>query len=252
MKRFILIGGATVAVVVVVAAILLYSSLDAIVKAAIEKVGSDVTGTRVRVDGVNISPTSGAGTLRGFRVTNPDGFERDDAFQFDEITMKIDLTTLASDPVVIEEIVVLRPRIRYEFGGRGTNVGEIQKNVEGYSEERGVPEGPNLIIQNLFFRDGKVNVAGGSVLRHGVTTPLPDLHIRDIGTEENGATPAVVVKKVVGALGRKVTTAVASLNLGDVGHDAASAIESGAEEAKDAAGKAGRKLKGLFKKKNDD
>lgn len=248
MKRIILVGGAIVVVVLVAAVILLYSSLDAIVKAAIEKIGSDVTGTRVRVDDVDISPASGEGALRGFRVTNPEGFERDNAFQFDEITMKIDLATLTQDPVVIKEVVVQGPRIRYEFGSKGTNVGEIQKNVEGYSEDSDASTGPNFIIENLYFRDGKVNVAGAKLLKQGLTTPLPDLHMKDIGTEQNGATPAVVTKKVMGTLGRKITTAVGSLNLGEVGRDAADALEAGAEETKDAAKTAGKKLKGLFKK----
>jgi len=248
MKRIILIGGVIVVVVIVVAVVLLYSSLDAIVKAAIEKIGSDATGTRVRVNDVDISPTSGEGALRGFRVTNPEGFERDDAFRFDEITMKIDLATLTRDPVVIKEIVIQGPRIRYEFGSKGTNVGEIQKNVEGYSEDSEASEGPNFIIENLYFRDGEVNVAGAKLLKQGLTTPLPDLHMRDIGTEQNGATPAVLTKRVMGALGRKITTAVASLDLGQVGQDAAEALGSGAEETKDAAKKAGEKLKGLFKK----
>jgi hypothetical protein len=250
MKRILLIGGGVVVVVVVVAVILLMSSLDAVVKAAIEKIGSDVTGTRVTVDDVDISPTSGAGAVRGFRVTNPEGFEREDAFQFDEITMKIDLTTLTKDPVVIEEIVVTNPRIRYEFGGRGTNVGEIQQNVEGYVGEPGETSGPDIVIENLHFRGGKINVAGAKLLSQGVTTPLPDLHMTNIGTEEGGATPAVVTQKVMGTLGRKIATAVGSLDLDAMGRDAAEAVSSGAEEATDAIEKTGEKLKGLLKKKD--
>jgi len=233
MKRIILIGGVIVVAIVVVAGFLLYSSLDAIVKAAIEQIGSDVTGTQVRVKDVDISPTSGEGALRGFRVTNPEGFEDENAFQFDRITMKLDLATLAADPVVIEEIVVQGPRIRYEFGGRGTNVGTIQENVEGYSSGSESAAGPNIVIKNLYFRDGQVNVAGAKLLKKGLTAPLPNLHMTDIGTAEGGVTPAVVTKKVMAQLGRKVTTAVGSLKL---------------DEAGELGEKATEKIKGLFKK----
>jgi len=232
MKR-IMIGGAIVVAIVVVAGFLLYSSLDAIVKAAIEQIGSDVTGTQVRVNDVDISPTSGEGALRGFRVTNPEGFDNENAFQFDEITMKLDLATLTADPVVIEEIVVQGPRIRYEFGGRGTNVGTIQRNVEGYSSGSETSSGPNIVIKNLYFRDGQVNVAGAKLLKKGVTAPLPNLHMTDIGTTEGGVTPAVVTKKVMAQLGRKISTAVGSLKL---------------DEAGELGEKAAEKIKGLFKK----
>jgi len=237
MKRIMLIGGGIVLAIVIVAGFLLYSSLDAIVKAAIEKIGSDVTGTQVRVNDVDISPTSGEGALRGFRVTNPVGFENENAFQFDEITMKLDLTTLTADPVVIEEIVVQGPRIRYEFGGRGTNVGAIQKNVEGYSAGSEPSEGPNIVINNLYFRDGQVSVAGADLLEKGVTAELPDLHMTDIGTAEGGATPEVVAKKVMHQLGRKITAAVGSLKLDE------------AEEALEK--KAAEKIKDLLKDRTE-
>ena len=133
MTRIFVIGGVLVVLILVVGGFILLSYLNSNVKAAIEQVGSDVTGTEVRVDEVEISLTSGEGAVRGIRITNPQGFEDADAFQFDEITMKIDLTSLTQDPVIIEEIVVQGARIRYEFGGQGTNVGEIQKEVDKYS-----------------------------------------------------------------------------------------------------------------------
>lgn len=245
--RKIMVAAAILAAVAVGGAVLLYSSLDSIVKATIEKVGSEVTGTRVRVDDVDISLGSGSGALRGLTVTNPEGFERDDAFQFDRIALKIDLTTIASDPIVIEEVVVEKPRIRYELGKAGTNVGHIQRNVEGSSTSSGASDGPNLIIKNLYFRDGQINLAGASLLKSGVTTPLPDLHLQDIGSEEGGASPSVIARRVIGALGRKVATAVASVDLSGVGD----ALGKGASETKDAAKTTGKKIKGLFKKGED-
>ena len=239
----IVVGGIVVLLVLVVGGFLLLSSLDSIVKAAIEKVGSDVTGTDVHVDEVDISLGSGEGAVRGFRVTNPDGFEDADAFQFDEVTMKIDLTTLTKDPVVIEEIIVQGPRIRYEFGGKGTNVGAIQKGVDSYSEGSEPSTGPNLLIRNLYFRNGSINFAGAKLLKEGVTTPLPDLHLTDIGSGEEGASPVEVAKSVMTALGRKVAGAASSVNLEGV----SDALEEGAEEAKDAAKEAGKKLKDLLK-----
>ena len=64
-----------VAVIVVAAAVfLLISNLDAIVKAALEKYGSEATGSAVTVDSVRISLREGSGSISGFSIGNPPGF----------------------------------------------------------------------------------------------------------------------------------------------------------------------------------
>ena len=69
--RIALGAGAAVVVIAAVAAYLLLTSLDAIVERAIERYGSEITGTAVRVSSVDISLTSGRGTVRGLTVANP-------------------------------------------------------------------------------------------------------------------------------------------------------------------------------------
>jgi hypothetical protein len=113
MKRVILMGGVLIAALIAVGVYVLYSSLDTVVQSAVEQVGSDATGTRVTLGEVDISPTSGSGALRQFCMTNPKGFEEGDAFKFEEVSVTIDLSTIASDPVVIKEIVVQAPEITY-------------------------------------------------------------------------------------------------------------------------------------------
>ncbi|MDH3311484.1 MAG: hypothetical protein OEM95_12535, partial [Gammaproteobacteria bacterium] len=75
MKKIILIF-----VLVLVAAIgaglyYLFTNLDAIVKAAIEKAGSQTTQTAVRVDSVKIVLSEAAGTIKGLSIANPKGFD---------------------------------------------------------------------------------------------------------------------------------------------------------------------------------
>lgn len=247
MKRLFLVVGVAIALVVVVAVLFVYSSLESVVKTAIEKVGSDITKTEVRLDDVDISMRSGSGSLRGFRVANPDGFEDDDVFRFDEVTMVIDLETLAQDPVVIKEIVFEGARINYHLGTRGSNVDEVQDNVEEY----GGPTdggGPNLVIEHLHFRNGEISVTGPKLLgSKKITTPLPDLHLQNIGGDEGGATPAQVARKLMSGIGRKVTTAVGKLDLDPVKEG----VPEEAEAAVDAAQDAGKKLKKLFEKEGE-
>ena len=51
----------------------LYSSKDALVKAAIEKFGPEITGVAVTVEGVKLDPLEGKGTISGLKVGNPKG-----------------------------------------------------------------------------------------------------------------------------------------------------------------------------------
>lgn len=262
MKRVFLVAALVLVVGAGAAVYFLYSSLDSIVKVAIEKVGSDVTGTPVRVGKVKISLASGEGSLGGLRVENPEGFQRGSAFQFDEILMKIDIGTITKDPVVIQEIVIQHPRIRYEIGANETNVGRIQKNVVGHSPKGGTAgesrgKAPNVIIRDLYFRDGEVVVAQTAFLKEGITVPLPEVHLTNIGSgDQGGATPGDVAKAILGNLAGAVTKAVGSMGIGELGQTAVDGLKrgngnlgGGVKDATDQAKEFGKKMGDIFQKK---
>ena len=74
MKKVILGTVAVLLVAVVGVGVFLMQNLDGIVKNMIEKVGSDVVNTEVRVQEVKLNLSEGSATLRGFTVANPPGF----------------------------------------------------------------------------------------------------------------------------------------------------------------------------------
>lgn len=232
MSKLLKVGGIAVAavlVLVIAGVVLLWSNLNDVVKATVETVGSEVTGTDVRLAEVDISLTDGHGSLRGFQVLNPQGFSRDDAFAFDEIGITLDVATVFDDPVVVKEVVVDRPRIIYELAERGGNLETIQGNVEknsgggsgtGGSEGSGSgsssgssSEGPAIVIENLIFRNGEVSVAASRFLDRKITTPLPTLHLRDLGKEQGGADPATIASQTMDELYRSAIKAVGSANI---------------------------------------
>jgi uncharacterized protein involved in outer membrane biogenesis len=219
MKKFFIIGAILVVAIAGVAVYVLMSSIDSVVKAAVEQIGSEATGTQVSLDQVEISPTSGFGALRGFRMTNPKGFAEGDAFKFDEISVTLDVTTVFSDPVVIKEIVIEKPEITYAIGDGTSNVDEIQKNVNDYagaggeSSGGGASEGPNLIIQNLYMRNGTVTVTAPAMTKETLSAPLPDIHLTDIGQEGRGATPGEVASQAIAAVAASAKQAVQSVDV---------------------------------------
>ncbi|MBT6536437.1 MAG: hypothetical protein HOK98_09640 [Rhodospirillaceae bacterium] len=162
MKK-ILIGLGVLVVIAAVGIFVFLGNLNDIVRAAVEKVGSDMTQTNVVLNEVDIELTSGKGALRGFRVTNPSGFSDDDAFKFDEVSVSIDLSSVRSDPVIIKEVIISGPEVVYEFGENGeSNLDKLNKAVQskssGGEKSSGGGDAPNIVIESLVLQNGKVAV----------------------------------------------------------------------------------------------
>lgn len=256
MKRIILIGLVVLVVVIGGGVYWFLSSLDGIVKAAVEQVGSEVTGTQVTLGDVEISLTDGRGSLRNFRMTNPKGFAEGDAFKFDEVRVTIDVASVTGDPVIIKEVLIQGPDISYALLDDGkSNLNEIKKNADQYGGSGGGSgngaagggEGPKIVIENLYLRDGKVGVSAPGLIDETLSAPLPDIHLTDIGKEGNGATPAEIAQQTIDAIVASADKAVGSLDvealikgagaiMGGAGEEAGKA----AEEAGKAAGEAGK------------
>ncbi len=258
MKRWLLIGGGVV-VVIIAGLFYLYSSLGSLIKMAVEKYGSEITQAKVRLNKAELSATSGTGALRGLFVGNPQGFKTASAFQLGEISLTVDIGTITSDPVVIKEIIVSAPEVTYELGPQGSNIDAIKRNVDAYTkagkdgattektESAGEAKkaGRKVVIENLYIRNGRVKI-GSTLSDKTMNVPLPDIHLTNIGKQKGGATPGEVAEKIIGALGQSANTAIASVDTSKVLGEAKKQFSAAAggiqEKGKSALGG----VKGLF------
>ena len=246
MKKVLYIGGALL-VVIAIGLYFLLSSLNSIVKAAVEKIGSEATQPQVSLSGVDIQITTGKGAMRGLTVGNPSGFKSERAFNLGEISLQVDVGSVMKDTVVIKEIVIAAPEVTYELASLGSNIDALQRNLNAYMGGGGAKAeksegGKKLVIENLYVRNGKVNVSATALGGKTMTTPLPDIHLTNIGKQSGGATAGEVTQQVLSAIGQSAAKAATSLP--DVGKLVGSAKESAAG----AAGAAGEGLKKLFGK----
>lgn len=85
MKRGIMIGDAVLIVVIVAAVHFLITGLDEVVRATVEKVGSEVTQVEVTLDKAEVATSEGRAALRGLEVGNSVGFQTDKAFKMGSI-----------------------------------------------------------------------------------------------------------------------------------------------------------------------
>lgn len=267
MKK-ILIGLLILIVIVAAGLFYLWQGRDRLIKAAVEEAGSRATQVSVTLDEVDTGDIlDGSVALRGLIVGNPAGFKTASAFKLGEVSVKVDPGSIMSDTIVVKEVVVAAPEVTYEFAGSGSNIGTIQKNVEktagGEPSSAGDGGGKKVVIENLYIRDGRVNVSADFLQGKQTGTNLPTIHLKDIGKSSGGASPTAVAEQVIAAITKAATGAVAKLDVGAIKDalqkemgakigDVQKKLEQGTGGATDmmkkGTGEAEKTLKGLFGK----
>ena len=235
MIRVILIGVVVAVIGAVGVFMFVLSSLDGIILEAVETYGSEITKAKVSLAAVELDLSSGRSSLRGLSVGNPKGFKTPSAFELGAISIAIDSSTVSDDTIVINEIVIDSPVVTYELGAGGSNIDAIQRNVEAYMAQFGDDpaddggEGPKLIIDDLYIRGGKVNISATFLDGKALSAELPDIHLEDIGREDEGASPAAIAEQIIAALTAGTTGTVSSLGLEEIMGGAGKLLEGGAE-----------------------
>lgn len=246
MKKVILYGSGICTAAAVIAVVVMYMKLGAIVKMAVETLGPKVTQTEVKVASVTLSPFSGTGRVKGIVIGNPAGFKTPSAFALGSVRIAVDLKSLASDCVVVKEIVVEGPEVTFEGGLKGSNLSRIQKNVESFvpaapksKDEKPAPQ-KKVIIDHFQVTGGKVNLSMTALGGKSLTVPLPPVELHGIGRKSNGATIGEAAKQMFGSITGAATGAVAGA--GDL-------LKGGTEQLEKAGQAAAGLVKGLFGKK---
>jgi len=101
------------------AAYWLMQNLDQIVQEQVEKQGTALLDTPVRLEGVTLKLLDGFGELRGFSVANPKGFSDAKAMGFGVIRLDLDEKRPSASHIRIQEITLDSVSALYELNGQG-------------------------------------------------------------------------------------------------------------------------------------
>jgi len=187
----------------------LHGNLDRLVHQAVTRYGSEITGAPFSVAAARLEPTIGRGELRGLRIGNPAGFKTPYAVQADHIELELDLSTLASEVMVIRKIAVIAPDVVYEKGERQTNFDALQAQIaKAVGQSANTGPGKKLIVQELVVRNARAQASAAFMGGKTVSVALPDLLLRDLGKAEGGLTPAQLGQRIAGAMEKRLTAAV--------------------------------------------
>lgn len=218
--RKVLIFAGALAIVIAAALIFIWTNINGLVKAAIERYGSEATKTAIRVSSVSIHLASGKGVIAGLTVANPFGFSSPYVFRLGTISARIDPATVTTHPIVIDEIRISDSQVVYEINTSGTsNIGVLKKNIEGYKanaprkaqgEQKTQGEDMKFIIKKLVIESGRIDVRVAALGDKPKIVSLQRVELTDIG-KPGGASPSQLAQQVLTALvedvGREVAQA---------------------------------------------
>ncbi|MEM7264285.1 MAG: AsmA family protein, partial [Planctomycetota bacterium] len=109
-----------------------------ILKAAVEKGGSEGLGTEVRVESASLWAPSSTASLRGLEIANLDGFTQPNLLDAAGIDVEVSATSLLGEPVTIGTITLTEPVFTLEATLTSTNLTKLLAQLDK-GEAKGEP-----------------------------------------------------------------------------------------------------------------
>ena len=235
----------TLLVLIIVLVVLVVVNRNFIVKYAIERFGSEIVGTSISVERVDIGLSNGSAGIYGLTVANPTGFDAPNAFSLGEISTALQLKSLFSKVMVIDDIVVDAPVIVVEINEKNeANLNELRKNMPessssapaGSSESSGTSL---LRIRHLRFSQAQIK-ATVKRLNKKYNFELASFEMNNLGGEK-GATPAGIIGQIIGTISKRALDQVKEKGIAVGKERARQEVKSKVEQ------QAKNKLRTLFK-----
>jgi hypothetical protein len=159
---------------------------DSLVKNGIEIAGSQVLGTEVTVASVSISPLNGTGSINGLKIQNPEGFNSDYAIELGALAIDLDLSTVFSEVILVNSVVVTNPQVTYENRITTDNIRALLSNLSDTgstssttaAETQESGPGTEVIVKDFQMLDPQVTLVAAAI---SAPIRLPDVHLQNIG-----------------------------------------------------------------------
>jgi hypothetical protein len=233
---------------VTLAAVWVYRSLDGLVQRTIERVGSELLGSEVSVDSVDVDLRAARATARGIEVANPRGeglaFSDEPAIQIAAVDVSIEPASMAGDPIALREVEVHEPFVNVEVTASDVNLLVLRRNVDRArpaDADAAAPAEPRRFsVQRFAFGEGTIRADATAVGRGVHELKLPKLELRELGGP-TGATPGELGKRVLEAFLARVLAQVAKDRVSDL-------VERELDDLKEKAADALRSILGAERK----
>ena len=204
MKKLLKIGVPLVLLLVVAGVVVLYLSLNSIVRDRVEAGAQASLNLPTELDSASVAIFGSDASLGGLSVGNPVGGGFSDRPMLDVGAIDVDASysALLSDPIRVGKLTVDSPTLLLERGG-----GNFNFKVAGDGLPPSDAETPDVIVEELTVRDVRVIVDAKLPGVEPLTLTVPQVVLREVGTGEgnqNGAEIGRVVMSTVTAVVREV------------------------------------------------
>ena len=238
---------------------------DAIIRNAVVKIGTAVTGTKVEMDSFS-SSFGGTVEIGGFRVANPEGYRELYAFKVNKVRVSLSLPSLLSDKIVVKEVFISGTDVNYELKIDGSsNLTDIKKNIDAFASSPKQKEKPKeapaegkpeekakkqMVVKLVTIEDSRLSISS-SLLNTRVPLPVPPLTLTDLGEGKSfGETIDEFAMKVLDAImtaASKSGLKNVSDSLSEAGKNLGESLKGSGDTLSEAGKNIGDTVKGLFK-----
>ncbi len=224
-KRYIFLS----ILVVIIAGVYFFApSLESIVQKIVHKYGSEITGTDVNLKGFKLGLANGEGNISEITVGNPKDYSAKNIFELGNIYVKVDIKSLTSDTIIIEDIEVSKPIINYEMLSlTRNNISDIQENIKKNTAKTSTSEkkteeaksedtaaSKKVVIKKLSIKDGEINAIVGK--EEAVSVKLPTITMTNIGEDKKGESITTTISKILGKILSSASSAVVNSKISDL------------------------------------
>ena len=204
-----------------------FDNLDDFIKDYMVDYGSKMTMTDVEIKSVETDLNKGEIIINRLGIENPKGFTNNEAFEVGKVMIIVKKESLNQDIIEIPLILIKNPEILYEYNGKKTNFDVLKDNIQGYQSADDISPKVKRVIEKTEAQESKdknspktffiqeikiVNLAikarVSSVNKDFLNKKIPLITIKNIGSETIGASPEIILEKIISNVDNNLETIV--------------------------------------------
>jgi len=190
-----------------VVALVVYFSLNGIVRSTVQKQATSSLNLDTSVGGANVSLVGTSLRLNDVQIASPQGFSAPKMFTLDGLHVDVSLGQLRQDPIHVAAIEIKKPTLVIEQSGGKFNFQALMSQDSKAPPDNKEPI--KLIIDDLTVSDSKVILRPGIPgVAQEIPVSIPSLEMKGVGSGEgnqNGAAIKEVVMDVITAMSQKAS-----------------------------------------------
>jgi hypothetical protein len=184
--------------------------MNVIVKTGIEKGGTYALQTNTTVASVDLKPLSGAFTMNGLSIANPEGFSSDHLLSTGKFDVQLQTKTLFSNTLVMDKFVLDGLDLNIEQHLGGSNIAKLMDNLKRFQTTQAQAKQPNkpgkqvridrVVINNVVAHFHLLSSAG-SPAGEGVIVKVPEIVMTNVTSDNaQGAIVGQLMAKLLPAI----------------------------------------------------